>query len=240
MHRQLDQQEGPSPRGRRNHLAVGGREALQRSIPAWAGKSRARRTTTVGHTVHPRVGGETPLMDNAAGSDRGSIPAWAGKPKSPNTLTRLLAVHPRVGGETVGPAVGPRSRGGPSPRGRGNLVGEITDYRSIPAWAGKPLGAGGQAVRASVHPRVGGENGAHQTDRDRTRSIPAWAGKPRRIAMVRRSVRVHPRVGGETWSPNSANTSSQGPSPRGRGNPRGSAASRSSVGSIPAWAGKPS
>ena len=71
-------------------------------------------------------------------------------------------------------------------------------------------------------------------------SIPAWAGKPRRRILRCRLLRVHPRVGGETIRSDPAVEELHGPSPRGRGNLRSCQGGAGHVGSIPAWAGKPS
>ena len=103
-----------------------------RSIPAWAGKPRARCRPVAaprvyprvgGETltatwrltgaagVYPRVGGETMLRHEQRGNSSRSIPAWAGKPA-------------RHGG---------RTRPGP--------CSYSARLRSIPAWAGKPHGS---------------------------------------------------------------------------------------------------
>ena len=71
----------------------------------------------------------------------GSIPAWAGKPAASYPKDEWYRVHPRVGGETAGGTNDGHNLQGPSPRGRGNLSGQlekVSDSRSIPAWAGKP------------------------------------------------------------------------------------------------------
>ena len=94
---------GPSPRGRGNPLSAYDSSCRLRSIPAWAGKPMASRTSSRIHAVHPRVGGETagpryrlpPVMGpsprgrgnhptvDAGGRPLRSIPAWAGKPSAP-------------------------------------------------------------------------------------------------------------------------------------------------------------
>ena len=133
-------------------------------------------------------------------------------------------------------------------------------WRSIPAWAGKPVMPSPDRWRLAVHPRVGGETteGASRStaiegpsprgrgnrdDSDRVRrrsgSIPAWAGKPRQGLSCRARGQVHPRVGGETpdlWFRVIHDT---GPSPRGRGNHPAQNDGGRSGRSIPAWAGKP-
>ena len=71
------------------------------------------------------------------------------------------------------------------------------------------------------------------------RSIPAWAGKPPGRNVDTISKEVHPRVGGETAGSDTSSPPMDGPSPRGRGNPRVDSRVGSRGGSIPAWAGKP-
>ena len=213
-----------------------------RSIPAWAGKPWIKDTFEASWCgVHPRVGGETP---DRACEDGSRVHPRVGGETVMISASRSW-VHPRVGGETRQPGAGTQQ--GPSPRGRGNQRrSRCRSTGSIPAWAGKPdfrcrtgrrampgpsprgRGNPGTAVlllmAAWVHPRVGGETneqarsipawaGKPSQRTAPTGSIPAWAGKPMGVARPSRVARVHPRVGGET--------SGQGPSPRGRPEPRG-------------------
>ena len=114
--------------------------------------------------------------------------------------------------------------------------------------------------RIGVYPRVGGETGPAMPSTPggrglsprgrgnlwflvrtpgKERSIPAWAGKPWWRGCRRRAERVYPRVGGETWKMAKVPWVGGGLSPRGRGNPTIVGRPCGSVGSIPAWAGKP-
>ena len=132
---------------------------------------------------------------------------------------------------------------------------------SIPAWAGKPPQASIDAVHGEVHPRVGGETASAGTPKyrymgpsprgrgnrdqptgpdNRRRSIPAWAGKPQSEDGPLDPLQVHPRVGGETHIELPLCFLHVGPSPRGRGNHGDLRGVGGVVGSIPAWAGKPS
>ena len=90
---------GSSPRGRGKHLIRKKGTTIWRLIPAWAGKTGARRWCPTGAGAHPRVGGENggvvddfgleygssprgrgkPLFAEAAYTGAGLIPAWAGK-----------------------------------------------------------------------------------------------------------------------------------------------------------------
>ena len=213
---------GLSPRGRGNPVAWLRRQHEGGSIPAWAGKPGRGRGRGGGRKVYPRVGGETQIEGDACGQTAGL-----------------------------------------SPRGRGNL---LLGHRgtgllgSIPAWAGKPSGSAASTTSRRVYPRVGGETIAAAGDhailgglspRGRGNppparapgagagSIPAWAGKPATIRLLCRSWRVYPRVGGETHHRRHRLLMRQGLSPRGRGNHCCGGSPGRSVGSIPAWAGKP-
>ena len=274
---------GLSPRGRGNRIHISHESRRERSIPAWAGKPNDSTTTFVRMGVYPRVGGETSCSCRACRwryglSPRGrgnryhrgrrqqrigSIPAWAGKPRSYRSASSRPAVYPRVGGETSRTA-NSRPRGtGLSPRGRGNRVvssAAVVSARSIPAWAGKPAGAGAGKRSSEVYPRVGGETpllyqdrvpaeglsprgrgnrAGQRADQGRARSIPAWAGKPCTAARARGRWQVYPRVGGETGYPRGAPGAIDGLSPRGRGNRLAARSKARRYGSIPAWAGKP-
>ena len=95
--------------------------------------------------LSPRGRGNRPLLVPVL-PNVGSIPAWAGKPVPCHWVEPDLWVYPRVGGETRNRDKQTLTDAGLSPRGRGNL----RYYRyhqlhrgSIPAWAGKPAGAGG-------------------------------------------------------------------------------------------------
>ena len=215
-------ERGPSPRGRGNLCPDNISVRLWRSIPAWAGKPIHRAPGGDGTGVHPRVGGETL----------------------------------RLGAHVAEPL-------GPSPRGRGNpgaIGSEILTSGSIPAWAGKPIFSQPLGHRKRVHPRVGGEtlisrnvpsisrgpsprgrgNQPHvHADHLASGSIPAWAGKPLGGGRHDGVAEVHPRVGGETCPPSAHAQCLEGPSPRGRGNPRRLAGAPAKHRSIPAWAGKP-
>jgi len=151
-----------------------------------------------------------------------TIPAWAGEPSDAIPGNAFGKDHPRVGGGT--PTCGSirTADGGPSPRGRGNLItlglGSIFN-RTIPAWAGEPWPSLPFPTPPTDHPRVGGgtlrearrsagrpgpsprgrgnRNGA-ATAGDRVRTIPAWAGEPGAVLCRERRRQDHPRVGGGT------------------------------------------
>jgi len=70
-------------------------------------------------------------------------------------------------------------------------------------------------------------------------SIPAWAGEPTARPPRAIKARVYPRVGGGTFFSLTVTRTSEGLSPRGRGNRLGLSAFGFVAGSIPAWAGEP-
>ena len=110
---------GSSPRGRGKRVERDDCLALQRLIPAWAGKTLALARPLKLEEAHPRVGGENVNKLTVAGGAKGSsprgrgkqltgcggdglgglIPAWAGKTALELDPNDPGAAHPRVGGE---------------------------------------------------------------------------------------------------------------------------------------------
>ena len=212
---------GSSPRGRGKHAGKAVEAASAGLIPAWAGKTAARRVGLPHRQAHPRVGGENRALASRVPAVAGSSPRGRGKP-----------------GESY------RPRGG---------------RRLIPAWAGKTGGMMLNGCDPPAHPRVGGENtrlitgmgpqlgssprgrGKHRPrlrSRSRQRLIPAWAGKTQAGQRPEPRPWAHPRVGGENISTSIEVMSSSGSSPRGRGKRDTIWQGISTVGLIPAWAGK--
>ena len=152
---------------------------------------------------------------------------------------------------------------GLSPRGRGNPYHpsyKAVIVRSIPAWAGEPFCAAMSITPLSVYPRVGGGTGnqPHPLNpmlglsprgrgnlhpvaayHSKIGSIPAWAGEPLRPDRRSGGDGVYPRVGGGTMCRLRCPRTSQGLSPRGRGNPWRQSPIAAKLRSIPAWAGEP-
>ena len=148
------------------------------------------------------------------------------------------------------------------PRGRGRHDRRRpldSPVRLTPAWAGKTVRMPCQAITASTHPRVGGEDDVHSAalgfDLDSpprgrgrhcpvilqmadSRLTPAWAGKTVIITLRLWSLSTHPRVGGEDDWPCTAVATDDDSPPRGRGRPWWRP--RASIGGrlTPAWAGK--
>ena len=193
----------------------------------------------------------------------GSIPAYAGEPRRCRQSAPPPGVYPRVcGGTRRSP---PRRVGaeGLSPRMRGNPPGIPTPgnrQRSIPAYAGEPIGGGQCASSRWVYPRVCGGTRALGETRKRIHglsprmrgnqdrryrkmpgrgSIPAYAGEPRSWTICILATWVYPRVCGGTSFCSCRPSLRVGLSPRMRGNLGFWRGRRNSSRSIPAYAGEP-
>ena len=172
---------GLSPRGRGKLKERNKSHHNLRSIPAWAGETRATSATCWLKQVYPRVGGgnlmTTPIVSGVGGlSPRGrgklqrfkqsplvsgSIPAWAGETNGSISLDIQPKVYPRVGGGNLVRYVSVNISIGLSPRGRGKLGGALTcpaKRGSIPAWAGETFSFRLTRLAGQVYPRVGGGN----------------------------------------------------------------------------------
>ena len=212
---------GLSPRVRGNRGAPEAAVTVAWSIPACAGEPAGGVWGSRRHKVYPRVcGGTLRLAGNGQAPVglsprvRGnrfpsvgatllvrSIPACAGEPLPYHPVRQHQEVYPRVCGGTVVHRHRRRPGGGLSPRVRGNLsnAGAPTNpMGSIPACAGEPAVPAQTTAVAMVYPRVCGE--------------------PGHILSGGRGGGVYPRVCGGTYPASGAPASSQGLSPRVRGN----------------------
>ena len=253
---------GSSPRGRGKPRPAALRAGPVGLIPAWAGKTSRRTTSTAPVRAHPRVGGENIRNRHRNNRVAGLIPAWAGKTRELRSYQPFRWAHPRVGGENSEPVCVVIHARGSSPRGRGkqHQGSQRPDlHRLIPAWAGKTWPPPSQSGTRRAHPRVGGENHGlgvvpvipsgssprgrgklmrRRTCRSSTGLIPAWAGKTPHPAAPPYQARAHPRVGGENQVRASRDGRLSGSSPRGRGKRIRHPDQRPRLGLIPAWAGK--
>ena len=93
--------------------------------------------------------------------------------------------------------------------------------------------------RKGLSPRARGNPDRIQPNAVANRSIPACAGEPMRISLPTTSKGVYPRVRGGTLTENRCSQSTQGLSPRARGNQCENLHQRRRGGSIPACAGEP-
>ncbi len=212
--------------------------------------------------LSPRVRGN--LRVGVNGPDiAGSIPACAGEPSAPAGSHSLQRVYPRVCGGTQRGANLCQRQCGLSPRVRGNRIDVDADNlhrRSIPACAGEPAGVDVAVGVAGVYPRVCGgttwPTGTYTNEvglsprvrgnrhlvrpgADTPGSIPACAGEPPEGCHRSGRGTVYPRVCGGTGRPIQRPCNRGGLSPRVRGNPPPTPATRYSCGSIPACAGEP-
>ena len=170
---------GLSPRMRGNPSALPASCAFTWSIPAYAGEpsydvlciqcgrvyprvcggtAGAGPLAAATHGLSPRMRGNQPAA-RALTASVGSIPAYAGEPYSLICPVAMSGVYPRVCGGTGRHAGIAAARAGLSPRMRGNqnrLGRSGYDHGSIPAYAGEPDCALGNAPDGGVYPRVCG------------------------------------------------------------------------------------
>ena len=126
-----------------------------------------------------------------------------------------------MGGENRPDGVSAVSFPGSSPRGRGKLA---LAGRCARGWGSSPRGRGKRHTFGHC--------------RDTGGLIPAWAGKTTQVSAPDSLSEAHPRVGGENENAPKLVDVSQGSSPRGRGKRDTIWQGISTVGLIPAWAGK--
>ena len=154
-----------------------------RFIPACAGNRAGRARRCRCGTVHPRVCGEQAnnskfglMGDGSSPRVRGTgeehvngwtdnrfIPACAGNSLDGSKLSRVWTVHPRVCGEQSKSTLRPAARCGSSPRVRGTerFRRQLENGgRFIPACAGNRICKRTTHRKATVHPRVCGEQEA--------------------------------------------------------------------------------
>ena len=253
---------GSSPRVRGKPRAGGVDEAVDRLIPACAGKTTPRSSRRTASGAHPRVCGENvltlfdgtavpgssprvrgkPVQHRRAPQGRRLIPACAGKT---NLITSAIAkcpAHPRACGENERVDADGCADKGSSPRVRGKLpqcVGHGAEHGLIPACAGKTLGLGSCARGCRAHPRVCGENAFVALYQNcETGSSPRVRGKPELTARTLTLTRLIPARAGKT-SAECGWPCGRGAHPRACGeNPVGSAAPSADCGSSPRVRGK--
>ena len=232
---------GSSPRGRGTQSRQRGCRSGSRFIPAWAGNTFPRISSSCPLAVHPRVGGNTRAFAPSCTARTGSSPRGRGTPYWPRQSVWIPPVHPRVGGEHSGGWNAERAAIGSSPRGRGTPASSCCRTqcsRFIPAWAGNTLSWRLSKCRAAVHPRVGrGTLPPGYGVEIETRFIPAWAGNTSYRPAQKGPQAVHPRVGGEHKRRQCVVSPPAGSSPRGRGTRRSYPMAGRCLRFIPAWAG---
>ena len=169
----------PHTRGAQPHEAAS--REMKRIIPAYAGSTVRRASSTWSTADHPRIRGEHGVGHDEAVVDGGSsphtrgarcgtrrgccrwriIPAYAGSTVDVRGHGYSSSDHPRIRGEHKGPRLGEGSGSGSSPHTRGARARAATgpaSTRIIPAYAGSTGPAGRSTPRSSDHPRIRGEH----------------------------------------------------------------------------------
>ena len=192
--------------------------------------------------LSPRVrGNRIPGIDH--GENVGSIPACAGEPACWGGSGRWPAVYPRVCGGTGDGWYDTGTKGGLSPRVRGNRHLVSADPAlpgSIPACAGEPTIHQQQQVLRGVYPRVCGGTGPSPSLSSPAAGLsPRVRGNPRTAARPTIARGVYPRVCGGTSKQGATAATRSGLSPRVRGNRVQRGQADVGAGSIPACAGEP-
>ena len=252
---------GSSPRVRGTGTRGLQEQHGERFIPACAGNRYYAPALARYSAVHPRVCGEqglgqqvvlgavgsSPRVRGTASGNCGNgsrirfIPACAGNRSSAMRCTCNSAVHPRVCGEQPHRKGFARWADGSSPRVRGtdrHGIPRAIAVRFIPACAGNRSASIAQSARASVHPRVCGEqmvqlqrvyrrHGSSPRVRGTVallggglvggRFIPACAGNSSSSRSIWLPRSVHPRVCGEQENACHRGTGIGGSSPGVRG-----------------------
>ena len=256
--------EGSSPRVRGKRFGLGLGRALQRLIPARAGKTPSRRRAA------PSTAGSSPRVRGKPASTRGRrrapglIPARAGKTWTRPPFPGAGGAHPRACGENAECSARALTGYGSSPRVRGKLRWRflLVGFPGlIPARAGKTRTTGNALGRRTAHPRACGENVTPRVRRTSRRGssprvrgkrevrvrappirrlIPARAGKTGASEPSPSRPSAHPRACGENPEPGRASPHALGSSPRVRGKPNARSNSARLMGLIPARAGKTS
>ena len=233
----------------------------ERIIPAYAGSTDARRSSSTPTSDHPRIrgehhiavvvpapgGGSSPHTRGARGRRRvlapasGIIPAYAGS----TTVRRVGAAkspdHPRIRGEHPPSTLNLTSSFISSPHTRGaplDPLRALAVCRIIPAYAGSTYISGPITGLPEDHPRIRGEHAlAAGGDDGLGRIIPAYAGSTSSPASPTPSEPDHPRIRGEHWRTLRMLAMARGSSPHTRGAPSRSLRSIRRGRIIPAYAG---
>ena len=92
---------GSSPRGRGKQIGCLRSHAQGRLIPARAGKTRTRTSSTCPSRAHPRAGGENIYVDWATLSQAGSSPRGRGKQDTPMEARDAQGLIPARAGKTL-------------------------------------------------------------------------------------------------------------------------------------------
>ena len=153
--------KGTSPRTRGKRPEPFVKVHVFGNIPAHAGKTVQKLHKCMPKAEHPRARGENAgaAWDDVVGGR--NIPAHAGKTHTRSGRCAAMPEHPRARGENVPTVPLFGIVPGTSPRTRGKLIpviGQIAQFRNIPAHAGKTRFRRSTHSRIQEHPRARGEN----------------------------------------------------------------------------------
>ena len=213
---------GSSPRVRGKHVSIHAVTAMERLIPARAGKTGQCVPVLQVNQAHPRACGENTLMDSKCILQNGSsprvrgkkshgtlvivrhglIPARAGKTSASNCSPLSRRAHPRACGENFDGAASGRLGRGSSPRVRGKRALSIPNCsfgRLIPARAGKTNTQFIGIIPHGAHPRACGENvSTIHKDSGALGSSPRVRGKRSGMRGLHQACRLIPARAGKT------------------------------------------
>ena len=213
---------GLSPRVRGNRLRLRRGQLRRRPIPACAGEPSSQTATAKGKGAYPRVCGGTPVQHDRLGNPEGLSPRVRGNRQAPPPQPLLRGPIPACAGEP----------------GRGS-----SGFRTGAAY---PRVCGGTLPRRPIRfppgglsPRVRGNPGRMENPFAAKRPIPACAGEPPCAISPGPGSAAYPRVCGGTYATGAWSASTDGLSPRVRGNRNVMICSCNGGGPIPACAGEP-
>ena len=233
-------QPASTPARYRDSVITGG---AGRFIPARAGNTAPRPSTSRARSVHPRSRGEHPMMGHMSPSQIGSsplargtqvprdraridprfIPARAGNTRGQERASFRSPVHPRSRGEHAHRKMMDSLFSGSSPLARGTHLEDLRDGlldRFIPARAGNTGSHCSMRAPRPVHPRSRGEHvGKRRHLIAHRRFIPARAGNTGVSFRRFSGATVHPRSRGEHPTVPVRQPEPAGSSPLARGTP---------------------
>ncbi len=172
----LDRMPGSSPRVRGTRLRCVGHGLLRRFIPARAGNAFASSCAIAAISVHPRACGERLVWicrpvycGGSSPRVRGTrilgqirpfrgrfIPARAGNAACKRSTCSTCSVHPRACGERSKTSLRSARRFGSSPRVRGTLLRDDTEFLTISNSASRHRHGGSFRCRPEVEKPQGG------------------------------------------------------------------------------------
>ena len=192
----------------------------RRLIPAHAGKTSSRSSTSTPPAAHPRSRGENTGEIEDAVREAGSSPLTRGKRGASRAEDDFDGLIPAHAGKTSGLGGGDKVGSGSSPLTRGKPRIALRSRRSrrlIPAHAGKTMIFCSGSTRTRAHPRSRGENRrTRERVRGRHGSSPLTRGKQDHSSFLILVAGLIPAHAGKTCAPGSKNQP-PGAHPRSRG-----------------------